>query len=155
MNLGGDVRGRDEPEWERVDRLGRPSGAHRPHRRVGIARGAVATSTTLRRRWLVDGERRHHLIDPGTGRPSESDLAFVTVVAGHAWMAEVLAKAILLHGTPGQFELLGGNGAAALAIDHDGRISASLGIDAYLAEPLHPSVAREYVEPPRAFASAS
>ena len=44
--------------------------------------GAAATSTTLRRRWLVDGEPRHHLIDPATGQPSTSDLTFVTVVAG-------------------------------------------------------------------------
>ena len=55
-------------------------------------------------------------------------------------MVEVLAKAVLLHGSPRQFELLSGNGAAAIAIDRGGRVSASLGIDAYLAEPLHPVV---------------
>ena len=156
VNLGGDVR---------VEGTG-PSGnawtvaVEHPHHEeplasVGLARGAVATSTTLRRAWSVDGEPRHHLIDPATGRPSTGDLTFVTVVAGHAWMAEVLAKAVLLHGTPHQFDLLAGNGAAAFAIDHSGRISATLGIDAYLAEPFHPSVPREHVEPPLEYASAS
>jgi thiamine biosynthesis lipoprotein len=156
VNLGGDVRvaGPNPSGGAWTVSVDHPHYA-RPLAHIGLARGAVATSTTLRRRWNVDGDVRHHLIDPATGRPANTDLAFVSVIAGHAWMAEVLAKSVLLHGTPRQFELLGGNGAAALAIDHDGRISASLGIDAYLAEPLHPSVAREYVEPPRAFASAS
>jgi FAD:protein FMN transferase len=137
VNLGGDVRAAGTS----------PSGNtwtvsvdHPEHAdaitRIGISSGAVATSTTLRRQWLVDGERRHHLIDPGTGRPSESDLAFVTVVDGQAWMAEVLAKAILLHGTPGAFGLLDSSGAAAIAVDYDGRITSSPGMAAYLAEPL-------------------
>ena len=137
VNLGGDVRvagtspsgdawtvSVDHPE--QIESIAR----------IGIATGAVATSTTLRRQWLVRGEHRHHLIDPGTGRPSESDLAFVTVVDGHAWTAEVLAKAILLHGTPGAFDLLGTTGAAALAVDHTGRVTASPGMAAYLADPL-------------------
>ena len=60
----------------------------------------MATSTTLRRRWVVGGVERHHLIDPRTGTPSTSDLALVAVVAGSAWMAEVLAKGVLLRGGP-------------------------------------------------------
>jgi thiamine biosynthesis lipoprotein len=156
VNLGGDVRvsgtGPSGNAWSIA--VDHPEHSH-PLTRIGLAHGAVATSTTLRRSWQVGGELRHHLIDPTTGKPSVSDLTFVTVIAGHAWMAEVLAKAVLLHGAPHQFELLAGNGAAALAIDRDGSVSASLGIDAYLAEPLHPSVAREFVEPPRELASAS
>ena len=147
VNLGGDVRVDGEAPtgaaWTiAVDH----PGYERPARAIGLARGAVATSTTLRRRWMVDGEVRHHLIDPAPRSPSASDLAFVTVVAGHAWMAEVLAKAVLLHGSPRQFELLAGCGAAALAVDTDGHFSASLEAStAYLAEPLHPSVAHERV----------
>jgi thiamine biosynthesis lipoprotein len=137
INLGGDIRidgagptgdawtvAVQHPEW--IDAF-----AH-----VGLARGAVATSTTLRRAWQVDGEARHHLIDPKTGRASNSDLTFVTVVAGHAWMAEVLAKAVLLHGAPNRFDVLTDLGAEALAVDRGGRISASPGIDRYLAESL-------------------
>lgn len=137
INLGGDLRAHGTSPAGDVWTVGvdHPWCDH-PIARLGIARGAIATSTTLRRQWFVDGELRHHLIDPATGRPSESDLAFVTVVAGHAWRAEVLAKAILLRGTPGAFALLAGTGAAALTVDHDGRTSVSPGMDAYLAEPL-------------------
>jgi FAD:protein FMN transferase len=152
VNLGGDVRvagispagggwtvAVDYPDCER------------PIARVGIARGAVATSTTLRRRWQVKGELRHHLIDPAAGRPSESDVTFVTVIAGHAWTAEVLAKAALLHGAPLPCGLLAGNGAAALAVDRSGRVTASPGIDTYLAEPLpHTIVTDDYERSTRA-----
>lgn len=156
VNLGGDVRvDGTSPSGEAWTIAVEHPGQHDPLAHVGIARGAVATSTTLRRCWHVDGELHHHLIDPRTGHPSTSDLTFVTVVAGHAWVAEVLAKAVLLHGAPRQFELLTGNGAAALAIDRAGRLSASLGIDPYLAEPLHPSIAREYVEPTGDFVKTS
>jgi thiamine biosynthesis lipoprotein len=146
VNLGGDIRvegeGPSGAGW--TISVDHPGYAH-PVAHIGIGRGAVATSTTLRRRWTVDGEGRHHLIDPVTARPSASDLAFVTVVAGHAWMAEVLAKAVLIHGSPHQFDLLSGCGAAAFAVDRNGTCSASVEFDAYLAAPLHPSVARERV----------
>ena len=145
INLGGDVRvegaSPTADAWTvSVDYPARRDTiAH-----VGIARGAVATSTTLRRQWRVDGELRHHIIDPRTGRPSNSDLTFVSVVAGHAWMAEVLAKAIIVRGSHRPFELLEGTGAEALAVDRDGRVSGSAAIEAYLAEPLprHPRPGR-------------
>ena len=141
VNLGGDVRvdgaAPSGDAWTVA--VDHPWIAH-PIARAGLARGAVTTSTTLARQWHVDGELRHHLIDPATGRPSTSDLTFVTVVAGHAWMAEVLAKATLLHGTPLPLDLLARGGGAALAVDHAGSVFATSGIDAYLAEPLPATV---------------
>jgi hypothetical protein len=59
----------------------------------------------------------------------------VTVVAGHAWAAEVLAKAVLLRGTPHHFDLLAPMGAEAIAIDDRGNVDATPGMYAYLAEP--------------------
>jgi FAD:protein FMN transferase len=59
---------------------------------------AVATSTIMRRRWAVDGRPQHHIIDPRTGRPSESGVASVTVLAESVASAEVMAKVALLMG---------------------------------------------------------
>lgn len=59
---------------------------------------AVATSAANRRRWKVGGEERHHLIDPRTLASARSDLAQVTVVAGRAELADVLAKTAFLLG---------------------------------------------------------
>ena len=94
---------------------------------VALTDGAVATSTTLRRRWTVEGRERHHLIDPWTGEPSESDLTLVSVVAGEAWIAEVLAKAELLRGSARVFDLVGGTGAEALAVTVAGNLLATDG----------------------------
>jgi thiamine biosynthesis lipoprotein len=94
---------------------------------VGLAHGAIATSTTLRRTWRMDGERRHHLIDPATGEPSDTDLNQATVIAPEAWMAEVLAKAVLLRGSERAFDLIDTGMAQALAVGDDGRVYSTDG----------------------------
>jgi thiamine biosynthesis lipoprotein len=63
-----------------------------------LTSGALATSGRDRRHWRRGHEERHHLIDPSTGRPAESDLLRVTVVAASAVEAEVLAKVAFLGG---------------------------------------------------------
>ncbi len=93
---------------------------------VHVGEGAVATSTTLKRQWTVDGQRRHHLIDPRTGEPADTDLDHVTVVAGSAWAAEVLAKAVLIRGAAHPFDLVDGV-AAALVVTTAGEVLASDG----------------------------
>jgi thiamine biosynthesis lipoprotein len=112
---------------------------------IGLTEGAVATSTTLRRRWEVEGISRHHLIDPQTGLPSETDLTLATVVAADGWMAEVLAKAVVLAGSTHPFDLLGGTGAEALAVEASGRIQSTRGLAAYLGAATVPAA----VVPPR------
>jgi FAD:protein FMN transferase len=91
----------------------------------------VATSTTLRRRWQSDGLTRHHVIDPQTGLPSDTDLTLATVVAAEAWVAEVLAKAVLLAGATHPFDILGGTGAEGLAVNDRGAIVVSAGFAQY------------------------
>jgi thiamine biosynthesis lipoprotein len=100
--------------------------------RVGLVAGAIATSTTLRRRWHSSGGPRHHLIDPQTGVPSDTDLNLATVIAATGWMAEVLAKGVLLAGSAHPFDLLGGTGAQALAVDEHGHVQATAGLAGYL-----------------------
>ena len=91
-------RRRLQPARRGVDDRDRHPSIDEPIALIGLHVGAVATSTTLRRRWTVDGQVRHHLIDPTTGEPSRSDLELITVIAGEAWVAEVMAKAVLLRG---------------------------------------------------------
>ena len=45
------------------------------------------------------------------------------MVAADAWVAEVLAKAVLLAGSAHPFDIIGGTGAQALAVDSQGRVS--------------------------------
>ncbi len=132
INLGGDLRlAGESPTGDAWTVAVEHPWATEPVVNLGLYDGAVATSTTLRRRWEVGGETRHHLIDPGTGRPATTDLTLVTVVAGQAWVAEVLAKAVLLRGLPYQFDLIGGTGAEALAVDDTGHVHLSSGLTAF------------------------
>jgi thiamine biosynthesis lipoprotein len=85
---------------------------------------AVATSSTMRRRWLTDGGAvSHHLIDPRTGRPAETDLASVTVVARTVAQAEVMAKRLLLSGSAEARAIANGEDISAVLIDSLGRPS--------------------------------
>jgi thiamine biosynthesis lipoprotein len=61
--------------------------------------GAVATSTVTKRRWEQAGKTQHHLIDPRTQKPAETDWLSVTAVAAHTTEAEVFAKCLLLGGS--------------------------------------------------------
>lgn len=66
---------------------------------LSIPPGAVATSSVAKRKWMQGEKPRHHLIDPRTGEPAETDWLSVTVIAPHADMAEVFAKALLIAGS--------------------------------------------------------
>ena len=66
---------------------------------VTLDRGALATSTVLERRWSVDGQARHHLLDPRTGLPAEGDIVLASVAAPTCAEAEVAAKVALLSGS--------------------------------------------------------
>lgn len=72
----------------------------------------AATSGTWRRSWDDAGQHLHHLIDPRTGRPSESTLTEVSAVAGSGFEAEVIAKTGLLLGADGAAAYLAGHAAA-------------------------------------------
>jgi thiamine biosynthesis lipoprotein len=63
-----------------------------------ISSGAIATSTSMKRRWIVNGKWKHHLINPVTGQPSDSTLVSSTVVAPTAIQADIWAKTALLLG---------------------------------------------------------
>lgn len=61
--------------------------------------GALATSGRDRRRWQREGQdEAHHVIDPATGAPAESDVLTVTAAARTAAEAEVRATSLFLSG---------------------------------------------------------
>ena len=65
---------------------------------IGLASGGLATSGRDRRRWRSDGEERHHIIDPRTMLPSQSDILRITVLAPTAVAAETYATALFMVG---------------------------------------------------------
>jgi len=64
-----------------------------------IKSGGVATSGIDYHRWQQGGQWNHHIIDPRTGLPADTDLLTVTVVAPDGIRAEAAAKAVLILGS--------------------------------------------------------
>lgn len=73
-----------------------------PARTIGtliVRDQAVATSAANRRRWRRGTQAMHHLIDPRTRLPAQTDLAQVTVLAPTAELADVMAKVAFVLGS--------------------------------------------------------
>ena len=93
VNAGGDLRS-GHPDL-RVEVL-HPDGSTAATVKVGI--GALATSSTSRRRWRAGDRAASHLVDPRTGEPVESPVRSATAITATATEAEAAAKAMLLAG---------------------------------------------------------
>jgi thiamine biosynthesis lipoprotein len=137
VDLGGDVRvggltvgGGDD--W--VIAVDDPFEPGRDLALLRLAGGAVTTSSRVKRRWSTGSGAAHHLIDPTTGRPAESGLAAVTVVAGAAAWGEVHAKAALIAGPGRARTLIEDAGMCALLVADDGTVTTAGPIDAFLME---------------------
>jgi FAD:protein FMN transferase len=134
VNLGGDLRvegrGPADGDWiVAVEDPRRPDGP--PVAELVLARGAVATSSRVRRTWTApDGAPAHHLIDPRTGHPAVTDVLTATVVASEGWQAEALAKAAFLSGPDHFAERLGAVGATGLLVTTAEVVEAP-GLDAF------------------------
>ena len=82
--------------------------------------GAVATSGIARRNWRQGSILRHHLLDPRTGLPAQSDLWLVTVVADRCKQAEVAAKVAFILGSHQGADFLRRHHIAGLLVREDG-----------------------------------
>lgn len=120
VNLGGDLRvvGRPPQGDEWVISIDDPVRPGAELARISLSDGGVATSSRIKRRWRRAGLERHHLIDPRTGEPADTDVVSVTAVAGLAWWAEATTKSLLVAGSQAGFSSL--HEASAIAVLADG-----------------------------------
>jgi thiamine biosynthesis lipoprotein len=101
VNAGGDVRvwggaGEHQP-WEIA--VADPWQPERDLALMRCADGAVATSSVLGRRWRTKNGAAHHLIDPRTMRPSDSDVVQCSIAGRELPACETAAKTILILGS--------------------------------------------------------
>ena len=93
----------------------------------------IATSGTSVHRWAHAGGDAHHLIDPRTRRPADTDVVQATVLAGSAREAEVLAKTAVIAGTDRAFGLLDRPGVhGVLLLTQRGELRATPGMVRWL-----------------------
>jgi thiamine biosynthesis lipoprotein len=88
-----------------------------------LQEGAVATSSVVKRAWKQGNISRHHLINPRTGEPANTQWLSVTVLASHAAAAETFAKAFLIADEE-ETQSLGEQNPelTVLAVDKDGNL---------------------------------
>ncbi len=123
VDAGGDIRATAPPggkPWPVA--VADPFAPDRDLALIQLSEGAVVTSTIGRRQWQAGGILQHHLIDPRTGRPSDSDLHTVTVLGPTAVDAEVAAKVALILGRDAGQSYLESAGLPALLIARDGSL---------------------------------
>ncbi|GLP76722.1 FAD:protein FMN transferase [Mycobacterium antarcticum] len=80
------------------------------------AGSALATSSTLRRRWRSGDELMHHILDPRTGRCADPVWRTVSVAAQTCFAANTVATAAVVRGWPA-LEWIGRLGMAARLVD--------------------------------------
>jgi FAD:protein FMN transferase len=98
-----------------------------------VNQGGVATSGKDRRRWTRNGILQHHIIDPLTNQPAETDLLTVTVVAPDVMQAEAAAKVAFILGSRAGLEWIETRSElAALFILDNGQMYYSAKIEDYL-----------------------
>jgi thiamine biosynthesis lipoprotein len=111
-------------------------GIQNPRENTGIYLGileveekAVVTSGDYERYFEEDGVRYHHIIDPETGKPSESDLMSVTIVTESSVKADALSTASFVLGLEKGLELINDySDVEAIFITDDKEILVTEGI---------------------------
>lgn len=93
--------------------------------------GFVAVSGAYERYAEIDGVRYHHIIDPETGRPSNSDIASAIAISKNGALADALSTALFVMGSERAIELYEHNAFdfEAIIIKNNGGIILTDGLE--------------------------
>ena len=82
----------------------------------------VSTSGSYEKTFTCDGKSYHHILNPITGMPAESDLISVTVIAESGVLSDLLSTACFLVGSERAFSLASLYGATVVAVTKEGEL---------------------------------
>lgn len=135
VNAGGDLFAVGTPAGETAWEIGLedPRDENETITTLRVSPGAVATSSITKRRWHLGGKPMHHLIDPRTGLPANTDWLSVTAIAPRAAAAEVYAKSLLIAGSREAAALAArGGDIPFIAVDAEGKLWGSTNAGEFL-----------------------
>lgn len=89
----------------------------------------VVTSGTYERGFNFGGVRYHHILDPKTGWPAQSDLLSATFVMDSSMTADALATACIVLGSEKSLQLAASQGLDAMFILKDGSVLLTDGFE--------------------------
>ena len=96
---------------------------------VGVASGSVVTSGVYERAFTSDGKAYHHIIDPRTGFPAESDVVSATVVSRTSLEGDGYSTSLILMGVEGALQFAAQHPEIDIVlVDVQGRVFATPGI---------------------------
>jgi len=94
-----------------------------------LQKGCVSTSGTYEKKREYEGITYHHILDPRTGFPAQSDLVSATVICDSGALSDALATACIVLGRQKAEALLAQYSAGYLLIGTDHVISAGGGAE--------------------------
>ena len=85
--------------------------------------GSTMATTGAYERWFEqDGKRYHHIIDPRTGYPAESDLLSVSVISEDGMLADCMSTALFIEGKQAALQRMQEEAYQLVIVDTDGNI---------------------------------
>lgn len=102
---------------------------------LNLSDKSAVTSGAYQRFFIKDGVVYHHILDPDTGYPAETDIASVTVIADSSADADALSTSCYILGAEKAVELIDSLPyAEAVIVTDDGDIILSSGADEFYEE---------------------
>ncbi|MCI8373442.1 MAG: FAD:protein FMN transferase [Lachnospiraceae bacterium] len=100
LNLGGNILCIGTPPDREQFLIGikKPFSNGDPITTVHVDNQCVVTSGVYERYFEKNGKVYHHILDPATGYPAETDLYSATIIADHSVDADILSTACLMMG---------------------------------------------------------
>ncbi len=128
INLGGNVYVFGEKEYNIG--IATPFKENETAAVLSLKNKSVSTSGVYQRYFKKDGKLYHHIIDPATGYPAESDLLSASVICDNSATADALSTICVLKGLKGATEFIESlSGVEAIFIDKDYRVTYTSGIE--------------------------
>lgn len=101
---------------------------------LSVSNVCISTSGAYQRFFESGGKRYHHIIDPSTGFPAESDLLSATVIDESGCFADAVSTALFVMGEDASVKFCRQNGVCAILITEDMRLLCLGGAEDFIEE---------------------